>query len=136
MYQGSCLCRAVRFEIHGPLDHIVYCHCSRCRRSQGSAYATNGNVAKADFKFVSGEDMLTVYEHHSTPGHCKYFCKVCGSPVMSTHTAKPDNIRIRLGTIASAIEERPQAHIFVTSKANWDEIHDDLPQYEGYMPGQ
>jgi hypothetical protein len=42
---------------------------------------------------------------------------------------------VRLGTIESDITERPEAHIFVTSKANWDQIPDDgLPRYEGYEP--
>ena len=29
---------------------------------------------------------------------------------------------------------RPQFHTFVGSRAVWDEITDDLPQYEGYKP--
>ena len=40
MYTGGCLCGVVRFEITGGIDDIVYCHCSRCRKAQGSANAT------------------------------------------------------------------------------------------------
>lgn len=134
MYEGSCLCGAVTFEIHGPIKSIVYCHCSRCRKAQGSAFATNGNVASNDFRFVSGEAQLTGYE--SSPGQTKYFCKHCGSPIFSKTVSKPDVVRIRLGTINTDIEERPEAHIFVTSKANWEEISGDLPQFEGYEPSR
>ncbi len=128
IYKGGCLCGTVRFEISGSINDIIMCHCSLCRKAQGSAYATNANVATDDFKFISGEDNLTAYE--STPGQLKSFCKTCGSPIMSQQISKPDIIRIRLGTIESDIVERPGAHIFVDSKANWDELDEQLPRYK------
>jgi len=134
MYKGGCLCGVVNFEISGNICNIVYCHCSLCRKAQGSAYATNGNVKLDDFKFISGENNLTAYQ--ASPNQTKFFCKTCGSPIMSRNTAKPDNIRIRLGSIESDISERPGCHIFVTSKANWDDITDDLPKYESYAPDE
>lgn len=134
MYSGGCLCGAVRFEIHGGIRNIVKCHCSRCRRAQGSAFATNGVVRAEDLCMLSGADALSGYE--SSPGQVQYFCRTCGSPIMSRSDARPDEVRIRVGSINSDIMERPIAHIFVTSKANWDEITDDLPQYEGYEPGR
>ncbi len=134
MYKGGCLCGAIRFEITGGIRNIIYCHCSRCRKAQGSAFATNGIVASAQFHLVSGEDKLTGYE--STPGQTKYFCKVCGSPIMSKTISKPAQVRVRLGTIESDITERPEAHIFASSKANWEDICGDLPQYDAYEPNR
>jgi hypothetical protein len=124
----------VRFEISGPIRHIVLCHCSQCRKAQGSAFATNGIVSTSDFKLLAGVDELTGYE--STPGQTKYFCRTCGSPILSKTAAKPDQVRVRIGSIDSDIKERPEAHIFVESRANWDEISGDLPQYAGYEPGR
>lgn len=133
-YQGGCLCGKVRYDITGEIKNIVQCHCSMCRKAQGSAFATNGNVNINEFKFVSGESELSGYE--SSPGHIKYFCRHCGSPIISKNSLKPDRVRVRIGTIESAIKERPMAHIFVASKANWEEITGDLPQYETYEPGR
>lgn len=31
MYQGSFLCGVVTLEIHGGIDSIIHCHCSKCR---------------------------------------------------------------------------------------------------------
>lgn len=134
MYNGSCLCEKVRFVITGEIQNIIYCHCSQCRKAQGSAFATNGNIDAKGFKFISGENELTAYE--SSPGQKKYFCKNCGSPIISKNDSSPNKVRIRLGVIESDITERPVAHIFVTSKANWDEIESDLPQYEAYEPNR
>jgi len=130
IYKGGCLCGKISFEISGEIQDIIYCHCSQCRKAQGSAFATNGNVDKDNFRFVSGENDLTGYE--STPGQTKYFCKYCGSPMLSKSKSNPSKVRVRLGTIESDIIERPEAHIFVSSKANWEEMEGDLPQYDSY----
>lgn len=53
---------------------------------------------------------------------------------MSKNSSTPDVIRVRLGTIESDINESPEAHIFVSSKANWEEISDNLPQYDKSVP--
>jgi len=130
MYKGSCLCGEVTFTLSSKIKDIIYCHCSLCRKAQGSAFATNANVDAKSFKFLSGENNLTAYA--SSASQKKYFCKTCGSPIMSKNTLSPENVRIRLGTIESDITERPQAHIFVDSKANWEDISDELPQYPEY----
>jgi hypothetical protein len=106
----------------------------RCRKAQDSAFAANGIVAADEFKFLSGADALTGYE--SSPGQRKYFCKVCGSPIISKSEKRPGLVCVRLGTIESDIGEHPMAHIFVTSKANWEDICGDLPQFEGHEPGR
>lgn len=85
MYTGGCLCGSVRFAIQGPIRNIVYCHCSRCRKAQGSAFATNGIVRANEFTLLSGAELLTGYE--SSPGQTKYFCKTCGSPILSRRIA-------------------------------------------------
>ena len=134
MYKGGCLCGSVKFHLHGPIRNIIFCHCSQCRKAQGSAFASNGIVKKSDFEFIQGENFLSEYE--SSPGQTRYFCKHCGSPIMSQNIKSPGQVRIRLGTIESDIEERPMAHIFATSKANWEDICGDLPQYPEYEPGR
>ena len=135
MYQGGCLCGAVRFEIHGPIRNIVYCHCSQCRKVQGSAFATNGIVDAGNFQITRGTEALSLYEEDKGQG--KYFCRHCASPIISKNEAFPGQVRVRLGTIESDIEERPGAHIFVSSKANWETIPDDgLPRYDEHEPGR
>lgn len=134
MYQGGCLCGAVRFEIKGPIRNIVYCHCSRCCKAQGSAFAANGIVASGEFSIASGAESLIGYV--SSPGQTKHFCGTCGSPIMSKAEARPEQVRVRLGTIDSDIQERPIAHIFASSKANWEDICGDLPRYDAYEPAR
>ena len=134
MYQGSCLCGAVRIEIHGGISAIIHCHCSLCRKSSGTAYATNGFVALSDFVVRSGQETLGFFE--TSPGKKKHFCRICASPVYSSNAQVPDKIRLRLGILDSEISERPLSHNFVSSRACWDDLDAQLPRYDGYEPGR
>lgn len=127
MLKGSCLCNSVQYEIHGELGPIVMCHCSRCRKANGSAFATNASMNTSDFHLLHGKEALAEYE--SSPGVFRVFCGKCGSPLYSRRPSMPELLRLRIGTLDTPIEAKPTAHIFVGSKAEWCEIHDELPQY-------
>ena len=134
MYQGSCLCGAITFEIHGNIEEIIHCHCSLCRKSSGTAYATNGFVNTSDFTFLRGKAELKFFELR--PGKKRHFCQHCASPIFSSNDDDLSRIRVRLGVIDSEIRERPISHNFVTSKASWDDLDSNLPRYEAYEPNR
>ena len=132
MYTGSCLCGGVAYEIDGELEPIQVCHCSQCRKAQGTALVTNIPVSLSAFRLKKGEGLLTGYE--SSPGKQRVFCKVCGSPLYSKREDLPDVLRIRAGTIEGELKTRPVAHFYYASKANWFDVNDDLPKYPEFLP--
>jgi hypothetical protein len=134
IYAGSCQCGAVRVEVHGGIDSIIHCHCSRCRKASGTAYATNGFVRAEGFRIVQGAEQLRSYA--SAPDRLRHFCGMCGSPVYSSDSADPSRYRLRLGLLDSRISERPIAHTFVSSRAEWDDPDAALPCYDGYEPSR
>ena len=77
-YKGACLCGKVQFEIHTALKDIVFCHCSLCRKAQGSAFAANANVDISEFVFISGEQALSHYQH--TEQQSKSFSNIAAHP--------------------------------------------------------
>ncbi|MDI6620434.1 GFA family protein [Acinetobacter junii] len=127
VYHGSCLCNGIRYEIHGEIVDIVQCHCQRCRKANGTAYATNAPIKVSDFKITQGEHLLKKFQSTETTQRC--FCTDCGSPIISIKSDIPEFYRLRIGTLDTAIQQRPTMHIFAASKAEWDCIADDLPQY-------
>ena len=134
MYQGSCLCGAVQVSITGAITDIIHCHCSLCRKSSGTAYATNGFVQTADFTVIKGTEKINSFE--MKPGKKRHFCKVCASPIFSSNEQDKSRIRIRLGLLDSDITERPISHNFVTSKASWEDLDAKLPRYEAHEPNR
>jgi hypothetical protein len=130
---GSCLCGGVKYEIVGPLFRLRNCHCSMCRKAQGTAFRSRAGVKTSDFKWVQGEELMTYYE--SSPGFERGFCRVCGSPIITGSPAHPEHgYGLALGTLDDDPGLRPERHVFVASKAPWFEITDDLPQHEGWPP--
>lgn len=130
MIHGSCLCQAVTYEASEPTLSLN-CHCSRCRKWQGAAFASVLRVSTGNFKILQGEDAIARYR--SSPGAERCFCKICGS---SLFTLRSDlgRVHVRLGTVDGDPGIRPSGHIFVGSKAPWFEITDSLPQHDEAPP--
>ena len=127
VHRGSCLCGGVRYEYSGEFGQFVYCHCSKCRKAQGSAFASNAPVEEAKFHLLQGSELLKAYA--SSPGKQRVFCGNCGSPIYSRADALPGVLRLRLGTLDTPVGKKPQAHIFAASRAEWYDILDGLPQH-------
>ena len=125
---GSCLCGSFQFEIDGPIGDVRLCHCAICRRANGSAYSANAKISLSRFRVVRETSPISSYE--SSPGARKHFCSVCGSPIFSLVDWDADHVRIRLGTLPGDAKANVVAHVWVGSKASWDQIADDLPQFE------
>ncbi len=134
MYKASCLCASVELQIDGAISEIIHCHCSRCRKSSGTAFATNGFVHINALTVIQGQQNIKSYS--AKAGSNKYFCSVCGSPLFSQNSADPKRVRLRLGIIDSDITERPNSHNFCTSKANWEQLNDRLPHYKRHEPNR
>lgn len=132
MLTGSCLCGGVYYEIHGRLTNPLNCHCAMCRKAQGSAFRSRAGVSARDFKFVSGEELITYFE--SSPGNYRGFCRVCGSPIHSKFDSNPEVFGLPLGALNEDPQIKPTLHVFVGNKASWYDITDSLPQYEELPP--
>ena len=128
--KGGCLCGGVRYEITGVLFAAGHCHCSMCRRQHGAAFSTYANFNPGDFNWISGESLVKVYETSQGGGWC--FCRECGSSLAGTDQGRITSVT--LGTVEGDPGVRPEAHIFVGSKALWYDINDDLPQFEQRSP--
>lgn len=130
MIRGSCLCRAVRFEVTAPFGRMTHCHCSMCRKSHGAAFATYADVPASAFRFVEGGEHVEAYR--SSRNVRRTFCRRCGSNLQFLHDERPDVVEVAIGTLDDDPGKRPEAHIFVGSKASWLEIADGLPAHEIY----
>ena len=128
LLKGSCLCGGITYEIHAPLSDVINCHCSMCRKAQGSAFRTRVSVNVSDFKFLSGEELLTFYE--SSPGERRSFCSICGATIITKFDQFPDVYGFALGTLDTDPEIKIERHIFTKYKAPWFEITDNIPQIE------
>lgn len=130
MIRGSCLCGGVCFEVARTVGPFELCHCSRCRKSCGSAFVSGVGVKTSDYRLIQGAELIRTYQApvvERPPGYSTSFCGRCGSPVPnpSPHSAW---FEIAAGLFDDDPGTRPDKHIFVEYRAPWFAITDELPQ--------
>lgn len=128
VHRGSCLCGRITYETSEELSDFGYCHCRSCQKASGSAFGANGGVARAACTLT--DDSALLREYASSPGKIRAFCSNCGSPLYAYLMDSPAVIRIRLGTLDTPFTKQARAHTFVSEKAGWEAIDDELPQFE------
>lgn len=133
MIRGSCLCGSVRFGYERAVTQVGMCHCSKCRKVSGTGSNATIIVPEADFHWLAGAELRRVFAMPS--GWKTTFCERCGSPL-------PQTIRdaaaywVPAGLLDDDPGLRIGGHIWVGSKAAWDEIAGDAPRFdEGPIPG-
>jgi|TARA_B100000035_G_scaffold42920_1_gene32103 hypothetical protein len=127
--KGSCLCGAVKYEVHGPLFDVLHCHCRNCRKQNGHFSASTG-CKKNDLKIL-GEENLAWYNSVKdvTKGVKRGFCSVCGS-VLVWNPEDGDDLWFSAGSLDDVSGIKVRGHIWTSEKGDYYEISDGLPQYE------
>lgn len=116
---GSCTCGAIRFEVSGPLVGINHCHCSKCRKETGTGGSTFIPVHGGQLRWISGRASITAYGR----------CATCGS-LVPDHNPARDLYNVPAGALDDDTGVQIAHHIFVGSRAAWDVIGGDAPQYD------
>jgi hypothetical protein len=129
-HSGSCLCAAIKFEIEGDFEHFYLCHCEYCRKDSGSAHASNLFSGTAVLGWISGQDRITRFTLPSTR-HSRSFCSICGSPVPDLQM-NGALLVVPAGSLDSQVAVRPEAHVFTSSKATWDQGLERVPAVAGF----
>jgi hypothetical protein len=127
---GGCFCGRIRYEVDRPLRNARACHCSRCRKAfsgTGSAYA---EIVPGSLRWIAGEHELARYE--TTPGWGLCFCKVCGSTLCGSQDGAVHGVT--LGSVDGDPGVQIGMHLFVASRAPWDHIGGDAPQFAERPP--
>jgi len=127
MIEGSCLCNKVRYTYDAEIVELAMCHCSQCRKAQGTAFATNSPLDESKLR-IEGKQYIK--EYLSSDDKIRAFCSECGSALYSAKTSVPGIKRIRLGTVDTSFTSQNMYHIHTDSIASWHTITDRHTQYK------
>ncbi|MDI3271735.1 GFA family protein [Pseudomonas sp. MDT1-16] len=128
LHQGSCLCGAVKYRVAAELKAVTHCHCSKCRKGHGAAFATYASALRSAITVISGVETLKTY--HSSEGVARQFCSDCGSSLFWSDSkgAFSEWMSVAIGTLDTPFLSEKQKHVCVDSKAPWYAIEDQWPR--------
>lgn len=127
---GSCLCNEVKYTVTGPFQIFALCHCSRCRKSTGSAHASNIFTDADRVSWISGVSLIKRYELPDAKRFTKAFCSLCGSPVPCV-SRDGKRLLIPAGCLESDPEIKPHVRIYCADMAPWYEQVETIKSFDG-----
>jgi hypothetical protein len=123
--RGSCLCKSVRYEVRPPFIRFAHCYCSRCRKVTGGMRATNIAVVPNQFRWLSGEELISRYDLPEAKSFARQICTRCNCPVPHKSRTGGDSRR-RWNDHLLDPGSKPSAHRNWGSRVDWaaiDESH-------------
>lgn len=130
MFNGSCLCGDVQFQVEGEFEQFFLCHCEHCQKDTGSAHAATLFSSTAQINWLSGAASIKEFNLPGTR-HVKGFCQRCGS-ALPTVQMNGRLLAVPAGSLDSDVTIRPNAHIFYGSRSNWDHDLNSIEQFQDF----
>lgn len=125
MLKGSCLCKAVKFEVSSDLKKSDGCHCIQCRKHSGHYFAST-DVPREKLK-ITGEENIKWYQ--SSEKVRRGFCGTCGSSLFWDPVQR-DWTSIAMGAFDGPTHVKLDKHIFVSEKGDYYELKDGVEQHQ------
>ncbi len=114
IYQGSCHCGAIQFEVEAPESvEVENCNCSICAMT-GFLHLI---VPARNFRLLSGEESLTTYTFNTGVAKHK-FCKICGVKPFYIPRSNPDGVDINLRCLST---QPKQVKVVDFDGQNWEQ---------------
>lgn len=128
---GSCLCGAVQYTAQGVIERFYHCHCKRCRKATGSGHASN-LFLKGTLSWDQGEEHIGFFKLPEAARFSNTFCRECGGRLPRA-VPELNAVMIPAGSLDDDPGLKPQARIFIGSRAAWSCDDDPLPGFEEYV---
>jgi hypothetical protein len=119
IYQGSCHCGAIRFEIEAQEDlELEDCNCSICSKAGFLHLILPINR----FRLIKGEENLQDYRFNTGVARHR-FCKICGIKPFYIPRSNPDGIDVNARCLDT---EAKSVSIVKFDGRNWEANADSL----------
>jgi hypothetical protein len=132
-FLGGCACGALRYQLLCEPMFVHCCHCTRCQRENGSAFAHHAMIEFTQMEVTSGTVEFVKVPTDSGNIHWIARCTTCRTALWNEHGSRKAAQRyLRVGTLDQPDFFPPQAHIYVRSKQAWLQLAPEIPAFDGY----
>ena len=130
---GRCTCGAVRYRMTSRPMIVHCCHCRWCQRESGAAFALNAMIESDRVELLEGTPEVVVTPTLSGKGQKISRCPTCRIALWSNYAGAGDKFRfVRVGTLETPDELKPDIHIFTASKQPWVLLPPGIPSVPAY----
>lgn len=130
--RGSCLCKAIEYEVSQLDSAIAHCSCHTCRKAHAAAFNTAASVQLNHFRWLKGEHLLKGYE--SSPGKTRFFCSNCGSHLIARRDGR-DYVVLRVATLDDDPLITPEFQIWASHEVPWLSDGPEVMAHPEWEPG-
>ena len=115
LWEGGCLCGAVRFRAEGAPKWTIWCHCQSCRKHSGAPASAFASFHEAAVKVTKGE----ITKFPSSPGVLRGFCSRCGSTLTCQGDRSPGELHFHVGAFDQPELLGPTAEFYAEERLPW-----------------
>jgi len=130
VFEGGCLCGAIRYRATSAPLRGVICHCSICRKHSGAPALAFVHFLRRDFTWLGGEPA----RYRSSGFAERGFCPTCGSTLSMHEEVLVERVQVTVGSLDAPERVRIDDHVWTRERIPWFETTDRLPRYPMESP--
>jgi hypothetical protein len=125
IFEGGCLCGAVRYRATSAPVRGVICHCSMCRRHSGAPALAFVHFPAQSFTWLKGEPAL----YRSSKSAERGFCSTCGSTLSMHEEVLADRVLVSVGSLDEPARVHVDDHVWTQDRISWFDVKDNLKRF-------
>jgi hypothetical protein len=133
-HSGGCLCGAIRYTLTAPLNSVIACHCSHCRKISGAGSSHNVAIPTSALSITMGEPKVYADTADSGNRLNRYFCANCGSSLFSRREKMPEMTVLKAGTLDDASGLKLAMNIWTDSALPWMHLDPEIEKHQKNRP--
>lgn len=126
IFEGGCLCGAVRFRATAAPVRGVLCHCSMCRKHSGAPALAFVHFPVESFAWLGNEPVRFRSSEFAERG----FCSKCGSTLSMHESVLNDRVQVTVGSLDTPGRARMDDQVWVKSRIEWFQDILRLPAFD------
>lgn len=125
IYEGGCLCSAIRFRISGEPSFSNVCHCATCRRANAAPTVAWLTFDRSQVEFLTGHPRV----YRSSQGVARQFCGTCGSQISYQSATRPQSIDITTASLDNPNLFPPTFEVWLEHRVSWESPDESRAHY-------
>jgi hypothetical protein len=126
-FSGTCMCGAVTWTYAGATTRNLVCYCADCQRATSSPLTAFVGMDSERLHWTG-----RIEHFRSSPGTYRGFCPACGTRLYFRSDKWPGETHVHAATLTNPEAYRPDAQVFVGSRAGWLDLLESIAGHEGF----